>query len=479
MYKSIFTCVLLLTVIAPAWAANDSVPKQKSVDIDEIVVTGTRSETDSRRLSSTVSVLSRDVIEKSYESSLLPLLSAHVPGLFVTSRGLLGYGVSTGAAGGMTLRGIGNSPTSGLLVLIDGHPQYMGLMGHPIADAYQTVLAEKVEVVRGPASVIYGSNAMGGVINIVTREAEEGTKTHLRSSYGSFNTSTNEITNQTRIGGFGSTVSAFYNRTDGHRRDMGFEQMGGLVKLSYEMSPAWEMGADLNMTHFNASNPGPVSAPRIDNDSHITRGMTSFYIENHYQKTSGAVTAFYNWGHHRINDGYTVGESPLDYRFDSRDHMAGVSLYQNLRLFTGNVATVGIDYQHFGGRAWNRYPGHRHPRETGRQDAQRHSRVCRPSSRYRPARYTRRRSAVRPQLPRRQRMDSARRSLPASAPPYGVESNRGQGLPQPDPARDVYVPAPKPRPATRACRQLRDCLFAALSATTPLLRPEPFLSTRQ
>ena len=85
MYKSIFTCVLLLTVIAPAWAANDSVPKQKSVDIDEIVVTGTRSETDSRRLSSTVSVLSRDVIEKSYESSLLPLLSAHVPGLFVTS----------------------------------------------------------------------------------------------------------------------------------------------------------------------------------------------------------------------------------------------------------------------------------------------------------------------------------------------------------------------------------------------------------
>lgn len=356
MYRNIFIWILLLTIVAPVWAVNDSVPNRRSVDIDEVVVTGTRSETDSRRLSSTVSILSRDVIEKSYESSLLPLLSAHVPGLFVTSRGLLGYGVSTGAAGGMTLRGIGNSPTSGLLVLIDGHPQYMGLMGHPIADAYQTVLAEKVEVVRGPASVIYGSNAMGGVINIVTREAEEGTKTHLRSSYGSFNTTTNEITNQTRIGGFGSTVSAFYNRTDGHRRDMGFEQMGGLVKLSYEMSPAWEMGADLNMTHFNAANPGPVSAPRIDNDSHITRGMTSFYIENHYQKTSGAVTAFYNWGHHRINDGYTAGESPLDYRFDSRDHMAGVSLYQNLRLFTGNVATVGIDYQHFGGRAWNRYP---------------------------------------------------------------------------------------------------------------------------
>ena len=49
----------------------------------------------------------------------------------------------------------------------------MGLMGHPIADAYQTMMAERVEVLRGPASVLYGSNAMGGVINIVTRKMQE------------------------------------------------------------------------------------------------------------------------------------------------------------------------------------------------------------------------------------------------------------------------------------------------------------------
>ncbi len=48
----------------------------------------------------------------------------------------------------MNLRGIGGSPTAGLLVLIDGHPQYMGLMGHPIADAYQTMLTDQVEVLR-------------------------------------------------------------------------------------------------------------------------------------------------------------------------------------------------------------------------------------------------------------------------------------------------------------------------------------------
>lgn len=63
----------------------------------------------------------------------------------------------------------------------------MGLMGHPIADAYQSMLTEKVEVLRGPASVLYGSNAMGGVINIVTRkQQDEGVRTNMQVGYGSY-----------------------------------------------------------------------------------------------------------------------------------------------------------------------------------------------------------------------------------------------------------------------------------------------------
>ena len=156
------------------------------------------------------------------------MLTEQIPGLFTTSRGIMGYGVSSGAAGGISLRGIGGSPTTGLLVLIDGHPQYMGLMGHPIADAYQSMLAEKVEVVRGPASVLYGSNAMGGVINIVTRQQREnGVKTGARLGYGSYNTWTTEVTNQVKKGRFSSVITGSYNRTDGHRPDMEFEQYGG------------------------------------------------------------------------------------------------------------------------------------------------------------------------------------------------------------------------------------------------------------
>lgn len=329
------------------------------IQIHEVVVTGTRNETDIRHLPMTISVIDRKQIEQSMQPSILPILTQQVPGLFITARGIMGYGVSGGAAGGMSLRGIG-SGSGRLMVLIDGHPQYMGLMGHPIADAYQSLMAERVEVLRGPASVLYGSNAMGGVINIVTRQLhEEGVKTNLNLGYGSFNTLQSEVTNRIRKGGFTSLISGSYNRTDGHRRNMGFEQYGGYAKLGYEFSPYWNIRGDVNVTHFNASQPGEVTDPMIDADQSITRGMTSVAVENRYERTSGAVSFFYNWGDHWINDGYTANpddkNSPKPYRFDSHDDMMGISWYQSAQLFTGNRLTAGVDYYRFGGKAQNRY----------------------------------------------------------------------------------------------------------------------------
>ena len=352
----LFVCSLLPSAVQlPAQLLQaDSTQTNRNYTINEVVVTGTRNETDIRHLPMTISVVNRSRIEQSQHESLLPLLTEQVPGLFTTARSVMGYGVSTGAAGGMSLRGIGGSPTTGLLVLIDGHPQYMGLMGHPIADSYQSMLADRVEVVRGPASMLYGSNAMGGVINIVTRkQREDGIKTNLKTAFGSYNTVIAEGSNMIRKGRFSSVVTASYNRSDGHRADMDFEQYGGYAKLGYDFSYAWNIFADVNITHFNASNPGTVTAPLIDNDSHITRGVASLSLENHYERTSGAFKFYYNWGRHKINDGYSEGESPLDYRFNSRDYMLGISWYQSAELFKGNRLTVGVDYQHFGGEAWN------------------------------------------------------------------------------------------------------------------------------
>lgn len=360
MKRTLATLFLAAAVAGTAVAqtpARDSLHAERNYEIGEVVVTGTRLATDVRHLSQTVSVVDRARIEAARQPSLLPLLAEQVPGLFVTSRGVMGYGVSGGAAGSISLRGLSGS-SGRLMVLIDGHPQYAGIFGHPISDAYQSFLAERVEVLRGPASVLYGSNAMGGVVNIVTRKLyEEGVDTHASVGYGSYNTLETELTNRIRKGRFSSVVSGSYNRTDGHRVDMGFEQYGGYVQLGYEVATHWSVRGDVNVTHFNASYPGPVQAPLLDGDQRITRGMTSFALENSHERSSGALSFFYNWGDHWINDGYTpsAGEGPQETRFRSYDDMTGVSLYQSLQLFRGSRITLGADWFRYGGRARNVY----------------------------------------------------------------------------------------------------------------------------
>lgn len=323
-----------------------------SLSLEGVVVTGTRNATDIRHLPMTVTVIEREKLTEQHQTSVLPTVMQQVPGLFVTSRSMMGYAVSTGAAGGINLRGI-TGGAGQLLVLIDGHPQYNGIYGHPIADSYQTLMAERVEVLRGPASVLYGSNAMGGVLNIVTRSMREnGVRTTVDLGVGSYGTIQAEASNQLRSGKFSSTLSAQYSRTDNHRPRMGFEQYGGYLKLGYDINNHWNTYIDANLTHFNASYPGTVSSPLYDADQWITRGVVSTALENHYNRTSGALSVYTNFGRHKIDDGTANPEQPTQRYFRSKDALIGVSWYQSAQLFEGNRLTVGVDYQHIYGHAY-------------------------------------------------------------------------------------------------------------------------------
>ena len=323
-----------------------------SLSLEGVVVTGTRNATDIRHLPMTVTVIEREKLTEQHQTSVLPTVMQQVPGLFVTSRSMMGYAVSTGAAGGINLRGI-TGGVGQLLVLIDGHPQYNGIYGHPIADSYQTLMAKRVEVLRGPASVLYGSNAMGGVLNIVTRSMREnGVRTTVDLGVGSYGTIQAEASNQLRSGKFSSTLSAQYSRTDNHRPRMGFEQYGGYLKLGYDINNHWNTYIDANLTHFNASYPGTVSSPLYDADQWITRGVVSAALENHYNRTSGALSVYTNFGRHKIDDGTANPEQPTQRYFRSKDALIGVSWYQSAQLFEGNRLTVGVDYQHIYGHAY-------------------------------------------------------------------------------------------------------------------------------
>ena len=80
--------------------------------------------------------------------------------------------------------------------------------------------------------------------------------------------------------------------------------------------------------------------------------MTSIALENHYDKTSGSLSVYSNFGWHKIDDGTNNPETPTQRYFRSKDALTGVSWYQSVQLFEGNRITAGIDYQHIYGHAY-------------------------------------------------------------------------------------------------------------------------------
>lgn len=354
-----FLAILLLLCIGTTYVANAE--NTDTLTMNEVVVTGVREGVSQSQLPVTVSVLDRTELCRTYRAEILPSLMEQVPGVMVTSRGMMGYGVSTGAAGGILVRGLSSSNAQ-VLVLIDGHPQYNGIFGHSIADSYQTLIADRVEVIRGPASLLYGSNAMGGVVNIITRQVPAAdslgrcvnSNTSIQVGGGSYGTFQAEAANQLRYRKFYSTILAQYGRSDNHRPNMGFQQYGGLVKLGWDISSHWTLTGDMDVTHFDASNPGSVSKLMLENDQIITRCQANIVLHNRYGRHRGAFSVYDNFGYHKINDGYVAGGTPQTDLFNSYDAVAGFSAYENLNFFLKNPMslTVGLDYKHIHGHAW-------------------------------------------------------------------------------------------------------------------------------
>ena len=182
-----------------------------TMNLNEVVVTAPL-KTDPELIPLNVTQISSSQIEQSGESSLLPVLTAKVAGLFVTERGFAGYGVSGGSAGTVNIRGVGQG--NKVLFMIDGQPQWAGVFGHSVADTYVANAIERIEVVKGPSSLLYGSNAMGGSINLITHtQREDGLTGRARAMFGSFSTQTFALSSGYKKGKYSATLSGQLDRS--------------------------------------------------------------------------------------------------------------------------------------------------------------------------------------------------------------------------------------------------------------------------
>ncbi|TKG94508.1 TonB-dependent receptor [Puteibacter caeruleilacunae] len=318
---------------------------RETYEQDQVIVSASRSEVNKFSIPISVSSIGSKQLEEQAESNVLPILSGRIPGMFVTQRGYNGFGVSTGSAGQITIRGVGASSSSQVMVMIDGQPQFQGIFGHHFPDNYVSSDIEKVEVIRGPASLVYGTNAMGGVVNIISKKQKrEGLSLNSTVQYGSYNTQKYALSTGYKKDKLSIFLSGNYDTTDGDRENSDFNIRNGYTKISYQLSDQFQLTTDFSINHFKAYDPGPIYAPdpsEYANKSHwvdINRRNFSVLLTNNTGPIKGGIRAYHNYGDHEIYDGWT-----------SIDENFGFSLYQGANLFKGNQTTIGIDYKQYGG----------------------------------------------------------------------------------------------------------------------------------
>lgn len=341
--RTIVSAIILSALPATASSATESADSIHP--LGEVVVTGTNAGVAKNRLPYSVSVIGEERLQATGQTQVLSAISGMVPSLFVSERSIFGFGVSNGGSGHIKLRGVGGDRASAVLMMVDGQPQFAGIYSHHIADFYDKEYVERVEVLRGPGSVLYGSNAMAGAINVITKQAAaDGVHTTISTQYGSYNTWLTSATNTTRFGRFNSLASVSYNRTDGTVDNFDFKQADGYVKVGYDFSTRWKAAADYTLMHFKGNDP---IYPKLSNPEStdiyrqsITRGEASLSATNTYAGTNGTARVYYSYGSHFVDD---------PRHFHSRDDRFGVIVYQNFSPWRGASATVGFDFDRYSG----------------------------------------------------------------------------------------------------------------------------------
>ena len=181
MTRKVLLSALTIVLLSAFQFSLDNPDKETAPPLQhEIVVTATRIETPAKEIASSITVITQEDFKKSNKATVLEVLQ-EVPGLTIIQNG------GKGAAANIFLRGSNSEHT---LVLMDGVE-----LNDPMTPSRSYDLAhmtveniERIEILRGPQSTLYGSDAMGGVINIITKKGEGKPKMVFSTSAGSYGT---------------------------------------------------------------------------------------------------------------------------------------------------------------------------------------------------------------------------------------------------------------------------------------------------
>ncbi len=215
--------VCILAVFQSAMAEEEQ-EKDETYKMDEIVVTATRSEIKKEEVPAVIEVIDTLDLETTVDRNLVRVLKKN------SSVDVIDY---PGVLSGISIRGFRpefSGITKHSLVLIDGRPAGATNLATILKDN-----VERIEILKGPASAIYGAEAMGGVVNIITKKSKGKIKTSFTVGGGSFDTHYESITSGGRVADrldFDASVSN-KNQNDNFKMGNGDERENTRYKERY------------------------------------------------------------------------------------------------------------------------------------------------------------------------------------------------------------------------------------------------------
>lgn len=310
--------------------------KQKQIlpEIHEkVLVTATMTRQQAKDLSSSVSVVEQADIRAIPAANAMTLLN-HFPGIFVSGTGHFGRADAN-------IRGLGERGRK-IAVLIDGRPEKMSMYGCTITHSFPVDNIQKIEVVRGPASVLYGSDALGGVVNIITRMPEEGFETDISASYGTFSTGRFTLQHGGHLNRFQYYLTLDRSQSNGHRAHSDYAANTATAKVRYTAPNGLELNLQGKYYDGRKNEAGTIDMPDLWFWNDYQRGAVDLTLKQKTGPDEYMLKLYRNFGRHVFSDGW-----------HSRDHINGGVLRYTTHRLANNELTAGLDFRYLSGRSYN------------------------------------------------------------------------------------------------------------------------------
>lgn len=329
----------LLIVLSPGlwapWAAGQQAPAEPEQRLEEVVVTASRIPEDVSKTAADVTVITRQEIEERQVHTVAEALR-FVPALNVVQSGTPGSVTSVFARGG-------NS--SHTLVLIDGVRVNSPTNGIFDFANLTTEGVERIEIVRGPASALYGSDGLTAVINIISRKGEGAVRGSVRGEFGSYQTFRERAQSSGGVGPVRFSVDVGREDSSGKFAHDEYNNTGGTVRLDSQVATGLSLDLSARYSH------GFKNLPPVPGRTNFFTGLpdpTQSNREDFATVTLGATHTPTPWWDHRLQ--LSLVQDDVDFRdpqqptstSDTETTRLAADWQHNLRPVPWDTLTLGF-----------------------------------------------------------------------------------------------------------------------------------------